>query len=236
MLKRAAAGLVPPAVLRAEQAALPGTGRASASLPARGGTPRPPSVRRGAALAASGSGEDGIFQPEAVAHLVQQVPPGPGDRREGQHGPGGHPLDAIAGRPVRRATSGRLRPSGCGRTVLAFASPGWLHGETMPLSLRNAANDLPEIVNPRETNSDEHHRGNLAAIHPGELSFRPGGDFTDDDSFLELGIIDSTGVLELVAFLESQYQIAIADEELVPENLDSIHNLRAVPGAQGRLA
>lgn len=49
--------------------------------------------------------------------------------------------------------------------------------------------------------------------------------FCDDDSFLEQGIIDSTGVLELVAFLEEQYQITIADEELVPENLDSISRL-----------
>ena len=49
--------------------------------------------------------------------------------------------------------------------------------------------------------------------------------FSDDDSFLEQGIIDSTGVLELVAFLEEQYEITIADEELVPDNLDSISNL-----------
>ncbi len=48
---------------------------------------------------------------------------------------------------------------------------------------------------------------------------------SDDSSFLEHGLIDSTGVLELVAFLEQQYQITIADEELAPENLDSIHNL-----------
>jgi acyl carrier protein len=48
---------------------------------------------------------------------------------------------------------------------------------------------------------------------------------SDDDSFLELGIIDSTGVLELVAFLEQEHQIRIADEELVPENLDSINRL-----------
>ncbi len=49
--------------------------------------------------------------------------------------------------------------------------------------------------------------------------------FSDDDSFLGLGIIDSTGVLELVAFLEKQFEIHVADEELVPENLDSIQNL-----------
>jgi len=47
----------------------------------------------------------------------------------------------------------------------------------------------------------------------------------DDDSFLEKGIIDSTGVLELVAFLEDKYQIKIEDEEVIPKNLDSINNL-----------
>ncbi len=49
--------------------------------------------------------------------------------------------------------------------------------------------------------------------------------FTADDSFLEMGIIDSTGVLELVMFLESNFGISVADEELVPENLDSINNI-----------
>jgi len=47
----------------------------------------------------------------------------------------------------------------------------------------------------------------------------------DDESFLELGIIDSTGVLELVDFLEREFGVHVADEELVPENLDSIRNL-----------
>lgn len=58
-------------------------------------------------------------------------------------------------------------------------------------------------------------------------NFLFGQEFTlsDDDSFLEHGLIDSTGVLELVAFLEQQYQITIADGELIPENLDSINNL-----------
>jgi acyl carrier protein len=47
----------------------------------------------------------------------------------------------------------------------------------------------------------------------------------DHDSLLELGVIDSTGVLELVTFIEDRYQVSIEDEELVPENLDSIENL-----------
>lgn len=48
---------------------------------------------------------------------------------------------------------------------------------------------------------------------------------SEDDSLLEKGIIDSTGVLELVAFIEETYQFKIKDEELVPENLDSIKNI-----------
>jgi len=56
--------------------------------------------------------------------------------------------------------------------------------------------------------------------------FGQGGDsLKDDDSFLEKGIIDSTGILELVAFVEGQYDIKIEDEELVPTNLDSIQSL-----------
>lgn len=47
----------------------------------------------------------------------------------------------------------------------------------------------------------------------------------DDDSLLENGIIDSTGVLELVAFLEETYGVQLDDEEIIPENLDSIANM-----------
>lgn len=52
-----------------------------------------------------------------------------------------------------------------------------------------------------------------------------GSSFTNEDSFLERGIIDSTGILELVGFLENKYQIKVQDEELVPDNLDSVRNL-----------
>ena len=49
---------------------------------------------------------------------------------------------------------------------------------------------------------------------------------TDDAmSLLDNGIIDSTGVMELVGFLEGDFGLDIADEELVPENLDSVANL-----------
>lgn len=47
----------------------------------------------------------------------------------------------------------------------------------------------------------------------------------NDDSFMESGIIDSTGILELVRFLEATFGIKIADEELIPDNLDSINKI-----------
>jgi acyl carrier protein len=48
-----------------------------------------------------------------------------------------------------------------------------------------------------------------------------------DTSFMETGLIDSTGVLELVSFVEEKYGVKVADDELVPENLDSVANLAA---------
>ena len=53
---------------------------------------------------------------------------------------------------------------------------------------------------------------------------------TDSGSLLEAGIIDSTGVLELVAHIEGAYSIKVEDEEMVPENLDSIVSLVAFLG------
>ena len=47
----------------------------------------------------------------------------------------------------------------------------------------------------------------------------------NDDSFLEQGVIDSTGVLELVEWLEETFSMKVQDEELVPENLDSVNKL-----------
>ena len=55
------------------------------------------------------------------------------------------------------------------------------------------------------------------------------GDITrvpqDDDTLVEAGIIDSTGILELIEFLESRFGIEVAEAETVPENLGSISSL-----------
>lgn len=57
---------------------------------------------------------------------------------------------------------------------------------------------------------------------------------SDDGSLLEMGIIDSTGVLELITFLEDKFEIKVDDEEMVPENFDSVN--RMVKFVNGKLA
>ena len=49
----------------------------------------------------------------------------------------------------------------------------------------------------------------------------------DDDSFLDGGIIDSTGVLEIILFIEETFGIKVNDDEMLPGNLDSVNNLAA---------
>ena len=55
--------------------------------------------------------------------------------------------------------------------------------------------------------------------------FGDGSQLTDNTSFLEEGIVDSTGILELVAFLEETYGIVVEDDELIPDNMDSINRI-----------
>ncbi|HUV63778.1 MAG TPA: acyl carrier protein [Sedimentisphaerales bacterium] len=55
--------------------------------------------------------------------------------------------------------------------------------------------------------------------------FGDGESLEEDTSFLEAGIIDSTGILELIMFLEETYGITIEDRELVPDNMDSLKNI-----------
>lgn len=48
-----------------------------------------------------------------------------------------------------------------------------------------------------------------------------------ETSFLESGLVDSTGVLEIVSFIEGTYGISVADDEMTPQHLDSVANLAA---------
>jgi|KBSSwiStaDraftv2_1062776.scaffolds.fasta_scaffold120808_2 acyl carrier protein len=52
------------------------------------------------------------------------------------------------------------------------------------------------------------------------------------DSFLQRGILNSTGVLELVGFLEERYRFRCSDEEITPENLDSLQRIAEFVGSK----
>jgi acyl carrier protein len=56
------------------------------------------------------------------------------------------------------------------------------------------------------------------------------GSFDDASSFLDRGVIDSTGVLELVTFVEGEYGITVADDDIIPGNFDSIDALAGFVG------
>ena len=55
--------------------------------------------------------------------------------------------------------------------------------------------------------------------------FGDGSRLQNDTSFLESGIIDSTGILEVITYMEETFGIKVNDDELLPENLDSIDNI-----------
>lgn len=57
--------------------------------------------------------------------------------------------------------------------------------------------------------------------------FGEDGHLAEDTSFLEAGIVDSTGIIELVGFIEARFGIHVEDEELVPENFDDLRKIDA---------
>jgi acyl carrier protein len=57
--------------------------------------------------------------------------------------------------------------------------------------------------------------------------FGDGSYLKDDTSFLEERIVDSTGILQIISFLEEEFAITINDDEILPENLDSLNNINA---------
>jgi acyl carrier protein len=57
------------------------------------------------------------------------------------------------------------------------------------------------------------------------ILFNKGYPHQDDDSFLEKGVLDSTNILELISFVEEEFDFSIEDNEIIPTNLDSISKL-----------
>jgi acyl carrier protein len=77
-----------------------------------------------------------------------------------------------------------------------------------------------------ERNAREDIRGRFKKYIVGNfMSLAGDKSLRDDASLLEEGIMDSTGVLDLVMFIEETFGIAVKDEELIPENLDSVDKL-----------
>ena len=64
-----------------------------------------------------------------------------------------------------------------------------------------------------------------AFIYHNFLYTNSGNELTDDQSFLDSGVVDSTGVLELITFVEETFNIKVEDDEVIPENLDSVEKL-----------
>ena len=69
------------------------------------------------------------------------------------------------------------------------------------------------------------HIGTVREFMVENFLFGDGEALKDDTSFMEEGIIDSTGILELVFFLEESFSISVEDHELVPENMDSLQGI-----------
>ncbi len=79
---------------------------------------------------------------------------------------------------------------------------------------------MSEQINPTQSEIKKTVR---EFIEENFLAFSGQEAFEDADSFMERGIIESTGVLELLEFIEDRFKIKVEDEEIIPDNLDT-HN------------
>ena len=57
-----------------------------------------------------------------------------------------------------------------------------------------------------------------------------------DDSLLGRGIVDSTGMLEIIMFVEEQLGVTVKDEEMIPDNLDSVNRIAAFVESRRKVA
>lgn len=59
------------------------------------------------------------------------------------------------------------------------------------------------------------------------LSRKGGGSLSSDDSLLESGLVDSAGIFSLVTFLETEFNITVPDEDIVPEHFETLRSVAA---------
>ena len=137
-------------------------------------------------------------------------------RHRKQEAPRGFPVHARI--CPREAAHGRLRI--VARVVLSTPFPDGMR--VRGLLVDSLAARATETRNMDNTTIERDIRDFLAQNFP--LSDE-GSELAGSDSLIEAGVIDSTGVLELIEFLEATYEIQIADEEVLPDNLDSIERI-----------
>lgn len=85
-------------------------------------------------------------------------------------------------------------------------------------------------MNPQNRPAVSETRDKVRTFIVENFLFGDGDRLQDDTSFLEEGVINSTGVLELVLFLEETFDMTVEDEEVTPDNLDSIEQIEAFVG------
>jgi acyl carrier protein len=78
-----------------------------------------------------------------------------------------------------------------------------------------------------EATASATHASQIREFIVSNFLFGDAGSLTDETSFMQSDTLDSTGVLELVTFLEKTYGIKVEDKEMVPENLDSVNRAAA---------
>lgn len=104
------------------------------------------------------------------------------------------------------------------RILSLFEKVGAAKGHNVPLS---QVHDMNDLIHELRTFITENF-----------LFGQTDTNLAADASFLDSGIIDSTGLLELIGFVERTYHIRLADDELVPDNLDSLNKLAHFLGAK----
>ena len=98
----------------------------------------------------------------------------------------------------------------------------WSKAERIAATLRRSPREVPGDFSLPCHAQPRRHRAGSPPVPEGQLSA--------EDSLIEVGVIDSTGVLELIGFIEERYEVQIADEEVLPENLDSIASITRFVG------
>lgn len=86
---------------------------------------------------------------------------------------------------------------------------------------------ISESTEMTSANTDSDVAGRVRAFLVDSFLLGDDDGFGNDESLLDSGIVDSTGVMEVVSFLEESFSISVDDDELVAENLDSVERLAA---------